>query len=91
MITVSWSSRGVTLLIPITIHSRQEIIMLVLATDMARHSEIVEGFKGKLDTFDFHNDEYLNSVSLLWFNWPSFLFPVTADYSDNRFIYTELS
>lgn len=38
--------------------------MLILATDMARHSEIVENFKGKLDTFDFNNDEYLKSVSI---------------------------
>lgn len=37
--------------------------MLILATDMARHSEIVERFKSKLDTFDFHNDDYVSSVS----------------------------
>lgn len=36
--------------------------MLVLATDMARHSEIVENFNSKLDSFDFKNREYLNSV-----------------------------
>ena len=38
--------------------------MLILATDMARHSEIVERFKSKLDTFDFHNDDYVSSVSI---------------------------
>ena len=43
--------------------SLQEIVMLILATDMARHSEIVERFKSKLDTFDFHNDDYVSSVS----------------------------
>lgn len=36
---------------------------LILATDMARHSEIVERFKSKLDTFDFSNDDYVGSVS----------------------------
>lgn len=36
--------------------------MLILATDMARHSEIVERFKSKLDTFDFNNDDYVSSV-----------------------------
>ena len=41
----------------------QEIVMLILATDMARHSEIVERFKSKLDTFDFSNDDYVSSVS----------------------------
>ncbi|XP_031549446.1 high affinity cGMP-specific 3',5'-cyclic phosphodiesterase 9A-like, partial [Actinia tenebrosa] len=44
---------------------RQEIIMLILATDMARHSEIVENFKSKLDTFDFNNDEYLKSLKMI--------------------------
>ena len=36
---------------------------LILATDMARHSEIVERFKSKLDTFDFSNADYVGSVS----------------------------
>ena len=39
--------------------------MLVLATDMARHSEIVEGFKSKVNNFDFNNNEHLDSVSHL--------------------------
>lgn len=30
---------------------------------MARHSEIVERFKSKLDTFDFSNADYVGSVS----------------------------
>ncbi|KAK3718261.1 hypothetical protein QZH41_013164, partial [Actinostola sp. cb2023] len=41
---------------------RQEIITLILATDMARHSEIMENFKSKLDTFDFNNVEYIKSL-----------------------------
>ena len=38
--------------------------MLILATDMARHSEILESFKSKLDSFDFKNEDHLNSVSI---------------------------
>ena len=37
--------------------------MLILATDMARHSEILETFKAKVDKFDFANEDHLNSVS----------------------------
>ena len=37
--------------------------MLILSTDMARHSEIVDSFKSKLDTFDFSNADYISSVS----------------------------
>ncbi|CAH3119914.1 unnamed protein product [Pocillopora meandrina] len=44
---------------------RQEIVMLILATDMARHSEIVERFKSKLDTFDFSNDDYVSSLKMI--------------------------
>lgn len=39
--------------------------MLVLATDMARHGEILESFKSKIDNFDFTNDDHLNSVGLI--------------------------
>ena len=40
--------------------------MLILATDMARHSEILEAFKAKLDNFDFTSVDHLNSVSILY-------------------------
>ena len=40
--------------------------MLILATDMARHSEILESFKSKLDNFDFKNEDHLNSVSFFF-------------------------
>ena len=40
----------------------QGMVMLILATDMARHSEILETFKAKLDKFDFANEDHLNSV-----------------------------
>jgi hypothetical protein len=41
----------------------QAMIMLILATDMARHSEILEAFKAKIDQFDFKNDDHVNSVN----------------------------
>jgi len=40
----------------------QGMVMLILATDMARHSEILETFKAKIDKFDFANEDHLNSV-----------------------------
>jgi len=43
----------------------QGMVMLILATDMARHSEILETFKAKVDQFDFSNEDHLNSVSLV--------------------------
>jgi hypothetical protein len=36
--------------------------MLILATDMARHSEILEAFKMKVDNFDFAKEDNVNSV-----------------------------
>ena len=41
----------------------QGIITLVLATDMARHGEILTSFKEKLENFDFTNDQHLAAVS----------------------------
>jgi len=40
----------------------QGMVMLILATDMARHSEILETFKAKIDKFDFASEDHLNSV-----------------------------
>ena len=38
--------------------------MLVLATDMARHNEILEAFKSKIAKgFDFKSDDAVNSVN----------------------------
>eukprot|EP00061_Rhincodon_typus_P016650 g44977.t1 len=37
---------------------RQGIITLILATDMARHGEILDSFKPKVATFDFLNEEH---------------------------------
>ncbi|KAG9351475.1 hypothetical protein JZ751_022725 [Albula glossodonta] len=38
---------------------RQAIITLILATDMARHGEILDSFKQKVDNFDFTNEEHV--------------------------------
>uniref|UniRef100_A0A8C7Z6D5 High affinity cGMP-specific 3',5'-cyclic phosphodiesterase 9A n=1 Tax=Oryzias sinensis TaxID=183150 RepID=A0A8C7Z6D5_9TELE len=38
---------------------RQGIITLILATDMARHGEILETFKLNVDHFDFTNEEHV--------------------------------
>ena len=38
------------------------MIMLILATDMAKHSEIVETFKENLKNFDFTREDHLNCV-----------------------------
>ncbi|KAH0624808.1 hypothetical protein JD844_032631 [Phrynosoma platyrhinos] len=38
---------------------RQGIITLILATDMARHAEILDSFKEILDNFDYSNEEHV--------------------------------
>nr|XP_042715144.1 high affinity cGMP-specific 3',5'-cyclic phosphodiesterase 9A isoform X3 [Chrysemys picta bellii] len=38
---------------------RQGIITLILATDMARHAEILDSFKEKMDNFDYSNEEHV--------------------------------
>ena len=40
----------------------QGIITLILATDMARHSEIMDNFIEKRETFDFHDEDDLTAV-----------------------------
>lgn len=40
----------------------QGIITLILATDMARHGEILDSFKQKVDNFDFTNEEHVTCV-----------------------------
>ncbi|XP_077866488.1 high affinity cGMP-specific 3',5'-cyclic phosphodiesterase 9A-like [Saccoglossus kowalevskii] len=45
---------------------RQGMIMLILATDMARHSEIVDSFKTKVENgFNFSNEDHLNSLKMV--------------------------
>lgn len=42
----------------------QAIITLILATDMARHGEILDSFKQKVDNFDFTNEEHVTCVCM---------------------------
>lgn len=44
---------------------RQNMIMLILATDMAKHSEIVETFKENLNNFDFTREDHLNCLKMV--------------------------
>jgi len=44
---------------------RQNMIMLILATDMAKHSEIVETFKENLEDFDFSKEDHLNCLKMV--------------------------
>ncbi|MED6265531.1 hypothetical protein CHARACLAT_026467 [Characodon lateralis] len=45
--------------VPASQPSSKAIITLILATDMARHGEILDGFKQKVDHFDFTNEEHV--------------------------------
>ncbi|XP_072371529.1 high affinity cGMP-specific 3',5'-cyclic phosphodiesterase 9A-like [Scyliorhinus torazame] len=44
---------------------RQGIINLILATDMARHGEILDSFKQKVDNFDFSNEEDVTCLKMV--------------------------
>ncbi|XP_078514494.1 high affinity cGMP-specific 3',5'-cyclic phosphodiesterase 9A [Lissotriton helveticus] len=44
---------------------RQGIIALILATDMARHKEIIDGFKDNLEQFDFTNQAHVTSLKMV--------------------------
>ncbi|XP_078583087.1 high affinity cGMP-specific 3',5'-cyclic phosphodiesterase 9A-like isoform X3 [Branchiostoma floridae x Branchiostoma japonicum] len=44
---------------------RQGIITLILATDMARHGEILESFKQKVDNFDYTNEEHVAALKMI--------------------------
>jgi len=44
---------------------RQDMIMLILATDMAKHGEIVETFKENLKSFDFKREDHLNCLKMV--------------------------
>lgn len=37
-------------------------ITLILATDMARHGEILDSFKQKVDSFDYTDEEHMTCV-----------------------------
>ncbi|XP_060689875.1 high affinity cGMP-specific 3',5'-cyclic phosphodiesterase 9A [Hemiscyllium ocellatum] len=44
---------------------RQGIINLILATDMARHGEILDNFKQKIENFDFSNEEDVTCLKMV--------------------------
>ncbi|XP_069491754.1 high affinity cGMP-specific 3',5'-cyclic phosphodiesterase 9A [Ambystoma mexicanum] len=44
---------------------RQKIIALILATDMAKHQEILDTFKANLEHFDFSNPEHVISLKMV--------------------------
>ncbi|XP_051564480.1 high affinity cGMP-specific 3',5'-cyclic phosphodiesterase 9A-like isoform X5 [Myxocyprinus asiaticus] len=47
------------------IQIRQGTITLILATDMARHGEILDSFKLKVDNFDFANEEHVTCLKMV--------------------------
>jgi len=44
---------------------RGDMIVLILATDMARHAEILDAFKQKVDNFDFSSEDHLTSLKMI--------------------------
>ncbi|XP_047671355.1 high affinity cGMP-specific 3',5'-cyclic phosphodiesterase 9A isoform X3 [Tachysurus vachellii] len=44
---------------------RQGTITLILATDMARHGEILDSFKQKVENFDFTNEEHVTCLKMV--------------------------
>ncbi|XP_006894111.1 PREDICTED: high affinity cGMP-specific 3',5'-cyclic phosphodiesterase 9A [Elephantulus edwardii] len=44
---------------------RQGIITLILATDMARHAEIMDSFKEKMEKFDYTNEEHMTLLKMI--------------------------
>jgi len=44
---------------------RGDMIILILATDMARHAEILDAFKQKLDNFDYSSEDHLNTLKMI--------------------------
>merc|ERR1711936_1125810 len=44
---------------------RGDMIILILATDMARHAEILDNFKQTLDNFDFSSEDHLNTLKMI--------------------------
>merc|ERR1712079_501075 len=44
---------------------RGDMIILILATDMARHAEILDNFKQTLDNFDYNSEDHLNTLKMI--------------------------
>lgn len=44
---------------------RGDMIILILATDMARHAEILDAFKIKIDSFDYSSEDHVNTLKMI--------------------------
>uniref|UniRef100_A0A8C0L345 Phosphodiesterase n=1 Tax=Canis lupus dingo TaxID=286419 RepID=A0A8C0L345_CANLU len=44
---------------------RQGMITLILATDMARHAEIMDSFKETMENFDYSNEEHVTLLKMI--------------------------
>ncbi|XP_045859144.1 high affinity cGMP-specific 3',5'-cyclic phosphodiesterase 9A isoform X3 [Meles meles] len=44
---------------------RQGMITLILATDMARHAEIMDSFKETMENFDYSNEEHMTLLKMI--------------------------
>ncbi|KAG8507171.1 High affinity cGMP-specific 3',5'-cyclic phosphodiesterase 9A [Galemys pyrenaicus] len=47
------------------VDEEEAVITLILATDMARHAEIVDSFKEKMDSFDYGNEEHVTLLMMV--------------------------
>ncbi|KAG9330086.1 hypothetical protein JZ751_027352, partial [Albula glossodonta] len=50
---------------PLENHHCAGTITLILATDMARHGEILDSFRQKVDSFDFTNEEHVTCLKMV--------------------------
>nr|KAF6379753.1 phosphodiesterase 9A [Myotis myotis] len=50
---------------PITLKRWLGMITLILATDMARHAEIMDSFKEKMENFDYSNEEHMTLLKMI--------------------------
>ena len=48
------------------------MIILILATDMSRHAEILEAFKAKIENFDFQSEDHITSLKMKYMLWRFF-------------------
>lgn len=64
----------------------QGTITLILATDMARHGEILDSFKQKVDGFDYADEEHMTCVRTV----ASFALPVSLELNQSDWGLTEM-
>lgn len=60
-----WGTLGICPVFMLCSFALQGMITLILATDMARHAEIMDSFKEKMENFDYSNEEHMTLVSRL--------------------------